>query len=369
MVTVTLPLGGADARQPSSNEHADAAPPDDDGIWRGDAAIGNKLNSAGLDPKELKAAQLTTCEERLRRAMIQERPRALQDAIHAGGCSALQKGPACAKCRICPNEGGWAQVSGYYRANKGKVFICAEKEPSERQIEDTLTHELVLAYDHCRQGMRVPLRGWQAPWALSCAANACAEVRGYLLGSFQRHAGTGTALSGFGGVGGFGGGGGFSDSAGLAAGMGGELLMSDGNLGSAPDHSIRFGELADGSTGIASSGPSPPMDAETLRQGVYMGALTSISGWSRCEEEGKVARSVLDAVFDVCMVDASPLYGGRPPNPEGRGYPPMPPEVAAVDQGLPTSAPGGGQFPLVPPDPPLQLPPSDSIQQPKFGEA
>ena len=58
MVTVTLPLGGADARQPSSNEHADAAPPDDDGIWRGDAAIGNKLNSAGLDPKELKAAQL-----------------------------------------------------------------------------------------------------------------------------------------------------------------------------------------------------------------------------------------------------------------------------------------------------------------------
>ena len=43
-------------------------------------------------------------------------------------------------------------------------------------MEDTLTHELVHAYDHCRYGQWLPFVGTQAPWAITCAAEVCSEL-------------------------------------------------------------------------------------------------------------------------------------------------------------------------------------------------
>ena len=75
-------------------------------------------------------------------------------------------------------------MAGYYRGAKQKVYVCAEKEPNQQQVEDTLTHELVHAYDHCRYGQWLPFVGTQAPWAITCAAEACSEVRAQLFSRY-----------------------------------------------------------------------------------------------------------------------------------------------------------------------------------------
>ena len=113
-------------------------------------------------------ARISQCEERVARAWSAERPRRLLEAIRSGGCSALPTGGPTdvVTCRICPSGEAWEYVAGYYRAAKQKVYVCAEKEPSQQQVEDTLTHELVHAYDHCRYGMRLPFVGTQAATAL-----------------------------------------------------------------------------------------------------------------------------------------------------------------------------------------------------------
>ena len=127
------------------------------------------------DPQARDAARIAQCQERVARAWSAERPRRLLEAIRSGGCSALLSGgPGDAvTCRICPEGPAWEHVAGYYRGAKQKIYMCAEKEPSQQQVEDTLTHELVHAYDHCRFGQWLPFVGTQAPWALSCAAEAC----------------------------------------------------------------------------------------------------------------------------------------------------------------------------------------------------
>ena len=87
---------------------------------------------------------------------------------------------------------------------------------------------------------RVPFTGIQAPWALSCAATACSEVRAYLRDSLRVYGGGGGGglESPFGGGNGGGGGGGFGGSGfgggsygdgGLNGGSGGTFL-TDGNL-------------------------------------------------------------------------------------------------------------------------------------------
>ena len=324
---------------------ADARPPDDDSVFRPDATAAAR--NAGLDPKARRAAALSQCEERLSSALRAGRPSALVAAIEAGGCTSL-KGGACAKCRICPSEDAWSQVSGYYRAEKGRVFICAEKEPSTRQIEDTLVHELVQAYDHCRLGMRVPLVGWQAPWALTCAATACSEIRGSLLGSFQRHSQAGSTSGGFGG-GSFGGGG-FGGGS-FGGGSSGTLMM-DGNLPSGGENGEYMGE---GGAALKA------VDPDALRQAVYESALASTSLWGPCQREGRDPRATLDAVFNACMVDARPFAGA--PDPAGRRFPPMPPEVDAADRG---GTPGGSA--MAPPPPILPSQPEGGAQ-PKWGEA
>ena len=355
--------------RPPPETGPDAAPPDDDSQWRQGS---RPSQDAGLDPSVRKAAQLQSCEEKLDRAFLQRRPGTLLAAIGSGSCTALKSaGRDCAKCRICPSEEAWDQVAGYYRAQKGSIYICAEKEPTERQVEDTLTHELVHAYDHCRFGMRVPFVGWQAPWALDCAASACSQVRAHLLGAYGRHEQSNTGGGGVGGGHGSGLGGGFGGSLGIGAGnsfgsdgvysgggggggstgFGGDGTLTEGHGseglggdGSLSDGSLSDGSLSDGAFGGGggsdgslpeSSTPTLVMEADpnALRNAVYSAALTSVSvpfGMNGCR--GRNGRAVLDAIFNACITDNSPIL--TPPNPTRAAFPPMPPEVAAAEKGV-----------------------------------
>jgi hypothetical protein len=296
MVTVNLPTPPDNALE----EPTSAAVPDDDSIWRAGGSVPKTS-----DPTANKKALLAQCEERLGRAMLSERARTLIQAIRAGDCTALK--PPYAKCATCRADLGYAEVGGYYNPRKGVVVICAEKEPTQRQVEDTLVHELVAAYDHCRQGTRVPFVGWQAPWALSCAATACSEVRGYLLGSFQRHTPHeprgmqngaligeqhGDELGGSFARESWNGG----DTG--AGAFGSDVLLTDGNLG---DGGMSGGASNDGAGAILGSNrgygslrPQPPAtDPDALRTAVYQAALLSTSGHGRqCVAEGKDPRVV-----------------------------------------------------------------------------
>lgn len=153
------------------DEYGDARTADDDSQWRQPATY--DATAYGSTTEARVATLVPQCEERLRRVLSRERPRRLLEAIQSQNCTALKSGAAAFKCRVCPSEEEWQSVTGYYNAQKQQVVVCAEKEPNEQQIEDTVVHELILAYDHCRFGVRVPFVGYQAPWFLTCAATAC----------------------------------------------------------------------------------------------------------------------------------------------------------------------------------------------------
>ena len=104
---------------------SEAAPPDDDRRWQ----FGH---SASSDPE----AQLERCRQRLAAAASQRKPSALVAAITQNSCTALSGGGDWARCRICPKEGIFEQVSGYYKAQKAKVYILSLihiSSPRDRQ--------------------------------------------------------------------------------------------------------------------------------------------------------------------------------------------------------------------------------------------
>jgi len=259
---------------------------------------------AGLLAEQARVAQ---CEERVAAAWTTERPRRLLEAIRSGGCSALLSGGPkdVVACRICPAGEAWEYVAGYYRGAKQRVYVCAEKEPSRQQVEDTLTHELVHAYDHCRFGMRLPFVGTQAPWAVTCAAEACSEVRAQLLSRYYAPQGTSLAPG-----------------------------LITGGLASAA--------LARAATSAEA--------AAVHREPIYLRALEATEHYGTCAREGRDCRALLDAVFNACLADHPPLEDafGKPP----AGFPPMPSEVEAAERLLRGTPPPPQQQQQLPPPPP-----------------
>ena len=212
--------------------------------------------------------------------------------------------------------------------------------------------------------MRVPFVGIQAPWALTCAASACAEVRGYLRESLRKlgPAGLGGAFASGGGA--FGGGafgagaaasGGFSGAFGDSGfGNGSGALLTDGNLGADGTFGAGDGNLSPTDGGhLGGSGPPPSADPERWREAIYAAAYTSLSNYGPCAEQRREPRAVLDAVFNACLADDAP--NGRR-DPSGKAFPPMPP---AVDEAERNSASGGPAIPA----PPQPLAPSAGQEQ------
>ena len=326
----------------------DAEAPDNDAMWKSP----DRAKDAGLDPGARREALITQCEQRVDRAWASSSTRSLAAEIEANSCTALKGGRKCVKCRMCPTEGEWREVNAYYRGQKSKIFVCAEKNLSQEEVETSLQHQLVVAYDHCRQGMRVPFTGIQAPWALSCAATACSEVRAYLRDSLRVYGGGGGLESPFGGGsfdggGGFGGGGfGSYGDAGMSGGGGGSgssgafltdgNLSGDGSLAGGGGDGNSFGGAGDGSLagggGNFGGGPASAVaaDPERVREAIYSAAYNSLSHWGACR--GREPRAVLDAVFNACMADEAPK-GRKDPN--GGPFPPYPPAVAEADKAVP----------------------------------
>jgi len=315
---VYAPVPQPPAELEEDDGYGDARAADDDSRWRGQPVSG--VDGLTGSP-EMQKAQ---CEEKLKRVLMREGPRALMEAIRGQGCTALKPGESAVRCRICPSEAAWSQISGYYSAQKGQVVVCAEKEPTEQQIEETVMHELVLAYDHCRMGMRVPFVGIQAPWALSCAATACSEVRG-------------------------------------------QLRASLGRLASAPppsSSSSPWDAPSSSSWGASSStwSPSPPQLGRQERDQLYLASLASLAHSQACRGRGGQQQAILDAVFDPCLADQAPF--ASVPNPTGARFPPLPPAVeqAEAAAGTPVGRPP-------PPLPSLAELPNEEPPKPRYGEA
>ncbi|EOD03732.1 hypothetical protein EMIHUDRAFT_224296 [Emiliania huxleyi CCMP1516] len=148
-----------------------AQPADDDSRWRNANAPAPPSASDPYGRGGAASSDLAACERSLGRALRGERARTLLGSIFDSGCTALKgskEDPApCARCRSCPSEGMWQHMRGYYNPQKRRVTLCADKRLDEKEVEDTLVHELVHAYDHCRFSMRVPMVGRQHPWALN----------------------------------------------------------------------------------------------------------------------------------------------------------------------------------------------------------
>ncbi len=344
-----MTYGSVDEKPPVIESEDFAVPADDDDSrWR------QLETHDGNDPQKL----ITQCEQRLARALERPNPRKLLGAIQGASCTALKSGSGCAKCRICPSGDGWEHIGGYYKALKGKLFVCAEKAPSEERVEEVVTHELVHAYDHCRYSMRVPFVGRQAPYALTCAASACSEVRAYLLASYRGLASqppppppppasfAGGDGGGYGDGGYMGGGservgdGAFADGGG-GGGYGGDfgddgVATGDANFGAdAAAGSVEGGGVADGRARLS--------EYDQSRERIYLAALTSASNYGMCRSEQRDTQGVLDAVFNACMADTAPF--GNHAAAGGSPFPPMPPEVEAADK-MPA--------PAVPQPPPLE---------------
>eukprot|EP00966_Prymnesium_polylepis_P177852 4118677-Prymnesium_polylepis.1 len=80
-------------------------------MWR------QRSRLADMTPEERGAALVPQCEERLNRAMAQERPRRLIASMREHSCTAIKAGD-CAKCRMCPAGSKWQEVAGYYNSQK-----------------------------------------------------------------------------------------------------------------------------------------------------------------------------------------------------------------------------------------------------------
>lgn len=249
-------------------EFDEARAPDDDSLWQ-------QHEIAPLPQVGSEALLLPRCEAQLKKAILHGTLRTLVAAIRQNGCTSI-KGEPCAKCKICPAGSAWQEVAGYFNPQKQTVYICAEKEPTQGRIEQTLTHELLRAYDHCRFGTRVPFVGHQAPWALSCAATACSEVRAYLLSSFKAV----TASTGVG----------------------------EDRLGGDSGSSATF---SDPYSGTMRSGISSNALSDSTRMQIYNAALRSPDLQRACAREGKDSRGILDAIFNPCTDDAAP-FGPTP---------------------------------------------------------
>eukprot|EP00123_Amoebidium_parasiticum_P000021 comp100454_c0_seq1/m.48729 comp100454_c0_seq1/g.48729 ORF comp100454_c0_seq1/g.48729 comp100454_c0_seq1/m.48729 type:complete len:163 (-) comp100454_c0_seq1:43-531(-) len=109
------------------------------------------------------------CTAGLAEALYSERAQTLVKNIKGLRCRALQRGVTCRPCSRSPQR---KDTKGYYDADNRRAVLCCENIVSQKDLEDTLVHELVHAYDNCRkyQFGRVP------------SLRACSEIRAAHLG-------------------------------------------------------------------------------------------------------------------------------------------------------------------------------------------
>ncbi|RKP10920.1 peptidase M76 [Thamnocephalis sphaerospora] len=105
------------------------------------------------------------------------RIRLLLAHIYYGNRRDLDQGVTCRPCRGTTREGS----VGYYDPNHQRIVICCERVRSPEDLEETLAHELVHAYDAGRQLPRSAHPAATAAKTL-CRQIACSEIRASLFG-------------------------------------------------------------------------------------------------------------------------------------------------------------------------------------------
>lgn len=78
--------------------------------------------------------------------------------LRLSGCAVPPENIMCAPCDL-------TRSGGFHPA--GAIILCQNHPSSKRQMEDTLTHELVHMYDHCK---------FNVDWH-NLRHHACSEVR------------------------------------------------------------------------------------------------------------------------------------------------------------------------------------------------
>lgn len=85
----------------------------------------------------------------------------MKDALKQAGCPLFVNDIQCVPCSTD------LPISGFYRPGKG-VFLCEETIYSPTHLQETLTHELLHAFDYCTKDIDL---------SNNCIQNICTEVR------------------------------------------------------------------------------------------------------------------------------------------------------------------------------------------------
>jgi len=90
-------------------------------------------------------------------------------AINDSSCDSLKKGLV---CDFCSKQGTHQNTVAYYSADDKKITLCHNRVDSKQNMEDNVIHELVHAYDNCKQDK----------FFLDCKLRACSEIRASRIG-------------------------------------------------------------------------------------------------------------------------------------------------------------------------------------------
>ncbi|KAF8588384.1 hypothetical protein K439DRAFT_1613635 [Ramaria rubella] len=142
--------------------------------WRKNLAW---MTGFGLNPEEQKIREqqraqnleetlLKRCEQMKRGLMDTSLSKATGPAIifmlkhlRLSGCAVSPRHIQCAPCN--------GAASGGFSPDKGSVLVCAGGFGSKKHMEDTIVHELIHMYDHCK---------FKVDWS-NLRHHACSEIR------------------------------------------------------------------------------------------------------------------------------------------------------------------------------------------------
>ncbi|KAK7310804.1 hypothetical protein RJT34_08544 [Clitoria ternatea] len=124
-------------------------------------------NLTSSDFPSTHGTSLQNCQRMIQKALLSPQVRFLREHLENAGCSV---GDNFIQAVNCHEEG--AVAAGYFQG-QGIVVCCNEVE-SQDDVNQSLKHELIHAYDDCRAA--------NLDWT-HCAHHACSEIRaGHLSG-------------------------------------------------------------------------------------------------------------------------------------------------------------------------------------------
>jgi len=136
------------------------------------SVISKPLDSAEVDHKGMGSELCSTMLNDIR--TNNQIVKNLIAGIEASGCNSLKKG---LQCDSCVRQGSHKNTVAYYHADLQKVTLCANRVTEKSNLEENIIHELIHAYDSCKQ----------KDFFMQCKLRACSEIRASRLGECRTH--------------------------------------------------------------------------------------------------------------------------------------------------------------------------------------